>query len=167
MTIITATTWGTVYLLHLHAPLGNLANKRAQAQHYIGFALDLDARLAEHRRGGGSKLLAAAVGRGIAFTVVATWNAPLAFEKTLKRRKEAPKLCPVCTLANGQRCKQIQPPTHQQLVLPLDDGADMPDVAIATKMDWFEMDRLKRFRATRATLRPLVALATDWDSGLL
>src|SRR5215510_5662916 len=101
---ITASTIGTVYLLHLSAPLGNLSNARAQAQHYIGFCLDLETRLKEHRAGWGSKLLAAAVARGITFEVVATWeHAPLAFEKVLKRRKEAPKLCPICCATHGWR----------------------------------------------------------------
>ncbi len=38
--VITATTWGFCCLLHFAAPLGNLTNVRAPAQHYIGFAAD-------------------------------------------------------------------------------------------------------------------------------
>lgn len=160
--LITASTIGTVYLLHLSAPLGNLANARAQAQHYIGFCLDLDTRIKEHRAGWGSKLLAAAVGRGITFEVVATWTpAPLAFEKALKRRKEAPKLCPVCCRAAGRSLRPLPVPC-QQLELPIDLD-DFPP-APTLKMDWLEVQILRGWR--QAGVRTVAGL-DNWDDGLL
>ena len=90
---ITAQSIGWCYLLHMSRPLGNLANARAQAQHYSGYADDpegdgvaLERRIAEHLAGQGSKLTRAAVTAGIEIELVACWRAPLAFEKYLKRR---------------------------------------------------------------------------------
>ena len=86
----------TVYLLHFSGRLGNPANRYAQAQHYIGTATDLDARLAAHRAGAGARITVAAAARGIAFAVVRTWPGGRDLERRLKRRKEAPRLCPAC-----------------------------------------------------------------------
>lgn len=167
MTLITGTTWGTVYLLHLAAPLGNLANTRAMAQHYIGWCLDLDERIEQHRRGIGSKMLAAAVQRGITFEVVATWHAPVMFEKALKRRKESPKLCPVCCKAHGWRVKHATPAARQlalDLWTPASD--ELPDLPPTRQtMDWYELSTLKQWRAAGVVERP--ALADNWDEGLL
>ena len=85
-----------VYLLHFDHKLGNLANRYAQAQHYIGTARDLDSRIAEHKAGSGAAITAAAVHRGIGFDVVRTWSGGRQLERKLKNRKEAPRLCPVC-----------------------------------------------------------------------
>ncbi|MEA3339463.1 MAG: endonuclease [Chloroflexota bacterium] len=43
-----------VYLIHFDTPLGDLDNPRGQAQHYLGYADDLEARLESHRSGNGS-----------------------------------------------------------------------------------------------------------------
>ena len=58
---------GTAYLLHFDRALGNSHNPRGMArqQHYIGWADDVDARLADHRAGRGARLLAACVHEGI------------------------------------------------------------------------------------------------------
>lgn len=86
-----------VYLLHFARPIGNLGNPRAQAQHYIGWADDLPARLAEHRRGQGARITAYLAAHQINFEVVRTWEGDYRLEKQLKRRKDAPKrLCPIC-----------------------------------------------------------------------
>lgn len=86
----------TVYLLHFSRPLGNPANRFALATHYLGTAHDLGARLAEHRVGQGARITAAAVMRGIEMTVAWTWPGGRALERRLKRRKEGPRLCPLC-----------------------------------------------------------------------
>lgn len=88
-----------VYLIHLERPLGDLSNPRGQAQHYLGFAHDLDARLMAHRNGQGARLLAAANAVGIAWDVVQTWEGGRDLERRLKRRKKARCLCPVCRLS--------------------------------------------------------------------
>lgn len=82
-----------VYLLHFDSPLKH-------AKHYIGFvenAQNLEARMNIHLRGNGSKLIAAVVANGITFRIARLWhNASRTFERQLKNRKEAPKLCPIC-----------------------------------------------------------------------
>jgi hypothetical protein len=55
---------GTVYLIHFERPLGDLNNPRGQARHYLGFTEDLEARLAAHRSGNGSAIMAAVVQAG-------------------------------------------------------------------------------------------------------
>ena len=91
-------TTGTVYLLHLSAPVSPLHT----TQHYLGFATDLDARLAEHRNGTGARLLEVCKERGITFECVRTWEGDRTKERRLKNRKNSPRLCPVCAAARKQ-----------------------------------------------------------------
>lgn len=87
-----------VYLIHFDRPLGNPDNPRGQAQHYIGYAADLEARLEAHRNGNGSALMAAVQRAGIGWSVARTWpDGDRALERRLKRMKAAPRLlCPIC-----------------------------------------------------------------------
>jgi predicted GIY-YIG superfamily endonuclease len=87
---------GTIYLIHFARPIGDLDNPHGQAQHYLGYAEDLDARLQRHRSGNGSAIMAAVVDRGISWSVVRTWSGDRNFERRLKNRKNHPRLCPVC-----------------------------------------------------------------------
>jgi predicted GIY-YIG superfamily endonuclease len=104
---------GTVYLLHFARDLGAIGNPRGTARHYIGWADDLDARLAEHRGGRGARILAACVREGIRFDLVRTWEGVgRSFERRLKNQKHARRLCPVC-----RRLRRASAPTGQQ-----DDG---------------------------------------------
>jgi len=80
---------GTVYLLHFERPLHH-------AQHYIGYAEDLEARLARHRSGNGARLVEVFTVAGIDFTVARTWEGDRDLERRLKRRKNARRLCPIC-----------------------------------------------------------------------
>jgi predicted GIY-YIG superfamily endonuclease len=81
---------GTVYLIHLDTPM-------AHSQHYIGCSRFLKKRIEHHRSGSGARFLLEAVRRGISFDVVRKWtNADRTFERKLKNRKNARKLCPVC-----------------------------------------------------------------------
>lgn len=80
---------GVVYLVHLVEPI-------AHARHYLGWAKRLDARIAHHRAGSGSKLLAEAARRGIAFEVVKTWSGDRHLERRLKKQKHSWRHCPVC-----------------------------------------------------------------------
>jgi hypothetical protein len=151
-----------VYLLHFAAPLGN---ERKQAQHYIGTAENVGARLALHRGGRGAKITAAAAERGIAFDVVRVWVGGRDVERWLKRRKEAHCLCPVCSGTAAWRRAVVLPPSAEQLTLPLEepapwelDGYTPPSGG----MDWYEAQWMRHCRpAERA---PLPA---DWDAGLL
>jgi putative endonuclease len=81
-----------VYLLHFDSPISQLHT----SQHYIGSCVDLDKRIAEHRSGMGARFCAVAKERNIGFTVARTWQADRAFERQLKRRKCARRMCPIC-----------------------------------------------------------------------
>ncbi len=86
----------TVYLIHFDMPLGDPANQRGQAQHYIGFTDDLPARIDTHRRGNGAAIMAA-VGRAeIGWYVVRVWTGGRDLERKLKCQKNARRLCPIC-----------------------------------------------------------------------
>jgi predicted GIY-YIG superfamily endonuclease len=86
----------TVYLLHFDKPLKH-------ARHYIGFSTSLARRLEHHRKGSGSSLMAAVARAGIEFKVARTWKADRTFERSLKNRNNAPKLCPICNPNAGSR----------------------------------------------------------------
>lgn len=83
---------GTVYLLHFSRPI----SPDHTAQHYIGWASQLEARLGHHAAGSGARLTAVAIARGITWQVARTWEGDRSLERRLKRRHEGPRLCPVC-----------------------------------------------------------------------
>jgi predicted GIY-YIG superfamily endonuclease len=85
-----------VYLLHFSQPL-------AHARHYLGSTANLDQRLDEHRNGQGARLMEVICDAGIGFQLARTWTGDRKLERKLKRRKNAPRLCPVCS--PGVRCK--------------------------------------------------------------
>jgi putative endonuclease len=87
---------GIIYLIHFDEPIGNRENRRGQAQHYIGHAVDLAERLAEHANGNGARIMAAVVAYGIGWKVVRTWKGGRKEERKLKNRKKARKICPIC-----------------------------------------------------------------------
>jgi predicted GIY-YIG superfamily endonuclease len=80
-----------VYLIHFSIAL-------AHARHYVGYAKsDVAGRLAEHCAGAGARLTQVAVERGASLELARVWpEAGRQFERQIKRRKEAPRLCPVC-----------------------------------------------------------------------
>jgi len=84
------------YLVHLDQPLGS-DHPKGRAGHYLGTTINLDRRLAVHREGRGSRMLAAAAQRGIAFDVVRTWPGGRDVERQLKRQHNPRRMCPRCT----------------------------------------------------------------------
>ena len=114
----------TVYLIHLDQPLDRGMGRNGtqlQAAHYIGETDDLETRLEEHRtstweafdepsaaegplrkgekHGNGATFLAVANSRGIDWSLVRVWEGQgREFEQRLKSYKNAPLLCPVCTV---------------------------------------------------------------------
>jgi predicted GIY-YIG superfamily endonuclease len=88
----------TVYLLHFLERIGNPDNPRAMAQHYIGHSFDAPERIAQHTSGNGraAKIVRYVQAQGIGFEVARTWPGDWTLERQLKRRHNAPKLCPVC-----------------------------------------------------------------------
>lgn len=97
---------GYVYLLHFERPI---APGRHTAQHYIGHADNLAARIQTHERGrrynllgnptGCARIVEVARERGIGFKVARVWSGGYELERQLKARKEAPRLCPICNPA--------------------------------------------------------------------
>lgn len=89
----------TVYLIHFLTPL-------AHARHYLGYtqAESVDQRMERHLNGTGARLLQVARERGVKFEIVRTWEGEgRTFERKLKNRKNAPKLCPVCNPGAWER----------------------------------------------------------------
>jgi hypothetical protein len=75
--------------------------KFKHAKHYIGYvkkAEGLEPRMEKHRKGTGSKLMAAVSKAGIGFQITRLWaNGDQNFERYLKNKKNAKYLCPCCT----------------------------------------------------------------------
>ena len=88
-----ASPTGTTYLLHFTAPI----SPAHTAQHYLGWASDLGARLRAHAAGGGARLTQVALERGIGWRLVRTWEGETrADERRHKRGAHGARLCPVC-----------------------------------------------------------------------
>jgi hypothetical protein len=105
---------GTVYLLHLDPGLPVTGNR--VARHYLGWAeRDVDGRIAQHLAGRGSPLVAAVLDAGGTVTLARTWTeVDRHFERRLKNRHEAPRLCPRCVAAgrtNGRGLLNAQEAT--------------------------------------------------------
>lgn len=90
-----------VYLLHLSEPMSEVPDPRTGkerfARHYLGNAKNLDERLQEHASGNGARMLQVARERGITWTLARTWDGYSDVERNLKARKNAGKLCPICS----------------------------------------------------------------------
>lgn len=132
-----------VYLIHFSAPLGNPGNARAQAQHYLGYTIDLDARIAQHRAGQGAALTRAAVERGITFEVAATWPGDWHLEKHLKALKATPRLCPICGCRHPRGRLHVTI-TWEQRELDLLDPFAIP-MPMPARIDWFEISHYRRW----------------------
>jgi predicted GIY-YIG superfamily endonuclease len=101
--MVSAAPWdGTVYLLHFDRPYKH-------ARHYIGWTLDLTARLAAHRAGQGSRLLHAVRAAGIGWTLARTWPGDRHRERQLKHQGGRARLCPVCRAAAGTQASLFDP----------------------------------------------------------
>lgn len=86
----------TVYLLHFAEPIGNPANRRAMAQHYIGWTSEPAKRMDRHAAGNGAAIMRAVHARHIRVELARTWSGTRTLERQLKRRKNARQLCPIC-----------------------------------------------------------------------
>ncbi len=82
---------GVVYLLHFEP-------RYKHAGHYIGWCENnVAARLARHLAGTGGRLPHVAHLAGCSVYVARTWVGDRTLERTLKNRKSAPRMCPVCS----------------------------------------------------------------------
>ena len=79
----------TVYIIQLAQPLGDPTRPRMSARFYVGYAESpshVYTRLENHRKGRGSRMLAAAAARGISFDVVAVTPGTRDTERLIKNR---------------------------------------------------------------------------------
>ena len=90
---------GYVYLLHFERPI----SEKHTAQHYIGWAYHLGSRMQQHLKGRGARFTQVAKERGIPFVIAATWPGDRIYERELKRKKHASRLCPICRQAHDPR----------------------------------------------------------------
>lgn len=83
-----------VYLLHFSQPYKH-------ARHYVGWSATrrtLRLRLEHHRSGSGARLMQVVARAGIGFELARVWKrGDRTFERRVKNRKEAPRLCPICS----------------------------------------------------------------------
>lgn len=83
---------GTVYLTHFLKPYKH-------AEHYLGFATNLEARLEHHRKGTGARLMQVIRDAGIGFVLTRTWDdVTRTTERRLKNGGGLNRQCPVCKL---------------------------------------------------------------------
>ena len=90
-----------MYLLHIEPGLRITGHRFAR--HYLGWTeTSVEERLSEHLAGRGSPLVRAAIAAGCEITVERTWTQQdRNFERSLKNRHEAPRLCPRCVAAGA------------------------------------------------------------------
>lgn len=91
----------TVYLIHFDRAFKH-------ARHYLGSTNDLAARLADHEKGAGARLMAVIAAAGIPWQLARTWSGGRQLERQLKRHGGATRLCPICTPGN-RRAQQLHP----------------------------------------------------------
>ena len=81
-----------VYILSFSNTIGNKDNPRGQANFYVGYAENVQARLEEHRAQRGASITAAAVQQGMTLTVVAVFEGDRSLERRIKNLKATPKI---------------------------------------------------------------------------
>jgi predicted GIY-YIG superfamily endonuclease len=87
-----------VYVLHFEPAYRH-------ARHDVGWARDVDARVAEHLAGAASPLVRAAVLAGASVAVALTYAGSRQLERRLKRWRSTWKFCPIC---RGQRAGALK-----------------------------------------------------------
>jgi predicted GIY-YIG superfamily endonuclease len=87
-----------VYLLH-----ADRSHPVYGWQHYIGWSRNIDQRLADHRRGSGSRVTREWRRAGIAFRVVGTWPGVSQGAERRLQQVKGRNLCPVCSGAAAGR----------------------------------------------------------------
>lgn len=87
---------GYIYLIHAESKIGNPNKPTGQAQHYMGFAKDVDLRLLRHIGGRGAAIMRAFSQANIPTRVVRVWIGDRYFERKLKNGHNRVRLCPIC-----------------------------------------------------------------------
>ncbi len=81
-----------MYLLHFDRPYEH-------AKHYLGWARNVDARLAEHASGTGARLTQVVRSAGIGWTLARVWRGGRDRERQLKKQGGRSRVCPLCKSA--------------------------------------------------------------------
>ena len=102
------------YLLCLRPPY-------RQAEHYLGSAAGLAARLRQHGSCDGARLLQVQAEAGGSFVLTRTWPGGRVVEAYFKAQRQSPKLCPRCT------------PNTRRGVLPPSLRAPKPRAVLASR----------------------------------
>ena len=90
-----------VYLLHFSPPYKH-------AKHYMGFAEDIDRRIEQHRAGTGTSMPWTIVSSVFRLILAPIWpGADRSTERRLKKRKESPRLCPICGEDHGAQLELL------------------------------------------------------------
>jgi predicted GIY-YIG superfamily endonuclease len=79
-----------VYVLHFKTKLKH-------AGHYIGYAQDVLARLAQHRAGHGARLTQVLNEQGIEYEIALVMEGDRTLERKLKNCKNVKRYCPICS----------------------------------------------------------------------
>lgn len=83
---------GTVYVLHFHSAYHH-------ARHYTGWTANLPARLRDHHRGAGARLMEVITQAGISWSVARTIPGTRSDERKLKNSHNVKRVCPMCQQA--------------------------------------------------------------------
>lgn len=81
--------YGTIYMLHFDKP-------HKHARHYVGWTLNLSARLSAHRNGRGARLCEVFAADGIGFTLARTVPGDRNLERAIKHAGGSVRYCPMC-----------------------------------------------------------------------
>jgi predicted GIY-YIG superfamily endonuclease len=83
---------GVIYLLHLDTPLSPTSPSR----HYIGYTKHVPSRMQAHLAWRGARFMQIARERNIGFSIARTWEGDRHYERKLKNRHNASRMCPIC-----------------------------------------------------------------------
>jgi hypothetical protein len=102
---------GTVYLLHFDRPYKH-------ARHYLGWADDLDKRLAVHGTRHGARLLAVLREHGIGWQLARTWPGDRNRERQIKNMGTLARRCPMCGVTPRPAPNGDHPPMFTDVTAP-------------------------------------------------
>lgn len=152
---------GTVYLLHFDQPV-------AHARHYLGWAQDLDARLAAHRKAPGPALLRAATEAGVGWRLARVWPGDRYRERQLKARGHTRK-CPICRAQTTGADYLFDPADAARPAAPrLRDGWGrylIPDPTTGEPRAWTRVTTLARTIADHTAIEITERRKIAWGIG--
>jgi predicted GIY-YIG superfamily endonuclease len=93
---------GYVYLLHFVDADGRDA-AYGHARHYLGFAVNLERRLAHHERGTGANLLRHAAAAGLTWRLARVWCEQTRADERRRHNGGHRTRCPICRPDMAQR----------------------------------------------------------------